>query len=174
MFTKLDKPFKPVNPEYPTTKSRWIDSDTGLRKNFDGTLEKPKFMKMTHRGALTKPKKKVVAKMMYEAGWGTKHLSQWFKIEPATVYNWAKIPTPESLKEFEQNFKMAMTDYDMESTVRIKSRIMQVVPNETDINKLVKAGEYFDGQREKRVSQNNTQVNVYADMIKKYSEESKQ
>lgn len=163
-----------VNPEYPKQNSRWVDRDTGLRKNFNGTLEKPKFMRMNKRGALTKPKKKVVAKMMYEAGWGTKHLSQWFHIEQQTIYNWAKIPTPESLKDFEQKFKMAMTDYDMESTFNVKSRINQLIPNENDINKLVKAGEFFDGQREKRVSQNNTQVNVYADMIKKYSEESKQ
>lgn len=173
MFTKV-KVFKPANPEYPNVNSRWIDRDTGLRKNFDKTLEKPKFMKLQHRGALTRPKKKVVAKMMYESGWGSKRLSQWFNVAQPTITNWVKIPTPESLKEFEQTFKAAMTDYDMESTFSIKSRINQLVPQENDINKLVKAGEFFDGQQAKRQTQNNTQVNVYSDMIKKYSEESKQ
>lgn len=158
------------NKLYPTKETRWLDRDTGLRKNFDGTLEKPTFLKKPKgvTGPMTKKQKQVACKAMYDAGWGSKQLSQWFKINPATVQNWKKIPTPDSLKEFEHAFKSAMMDYDMEATVKIKNRIMDVVPNETDLNKLVKAGEFFQGMSDKRKSQNNTQVNIYADMLKKY------
>lgn len=173
MYKVVKPAFKPINPDYPTSNCRWIDKKTGLRKNYDGTLERPKFMKQNHKGALTRSQKKVVAKVMYEAGWGSKHLAQWFKVTTVSVRDWAKIPTPDALKDFEQRFKAAMLDYDMECTWNIKSRINQLVPNENDINKLVKAGEYFAGEKDRRVSQNNTQVNVYQDMIKKYSEETK-
>lgn len=154
---------------YPTLTSRWIDYETGLRKNFDGTLEKPEFMKI-RKGKLTKKEKQVVAKTMYEAGWGSKRLSEWFNMTPTTITKWAKLPTPDSLKEFEQTFKMAMLDYDMEATVGIKKRIMQLVPTEQDLTKLVKVGEFFTGEKERRASHNNTQVNIYGDMMKKYGE----
>ena len=165
-FVKVKLPFKVHNYNYPTKTSRWIDRETGLRRNFDGTLEKPKFMKIKP----TKTQKKVIAKLMYEAGWGSKRLSEWFKVSPGTVTNWSKLPTPEALKQFEERFKLAMLDMDMEGTLRIKNRILNIVPEETDINKLVKAGEFFSGEREKRVNQTNIQVNIYGDMLKKYKE----
>lgn len=160
-----------ANPEYPNGNSRWIDKETGLRKNRDGTLERPEFLKkVKHRGALTRMQKKVAAKVMYEAGWGSKLLKDWFKVAQPTITNWVKIPTPESLKEWESNFKLAMIDYDMEATFKIKNRIMDLVPNERNIEKLVKAGQFFAGETTKRANQNNTQVNIYGDMLKKYKE----
>lgn len=170
MFQKVKKPFKVLNYDYPTKEARWIDRETGLRKNFDGSLEKPQIMKFKKKGAYTKLEKKVAVKAMYDAGWGSKRLSQWFKVGPQTVIKWTKMPTPEALKEFESRFKAAMLDMDMEATFSIKSRIMNLIPNEEDLNKLVKAGEYFAGEREKRVTQTNTQVNIYSDMLKRYGE----
>lgn len=166
----VKKPYKPFNQVYKNSKSRWIDRETGLRKNYDGTLEKPKYLKKPkgETGPMTKKQKIVAAKAMYEAGWGSKRLSQWFKTGPETILRWKEMPTPDTLKEFEQNFKMAMMDYDMEATVKIKNQIMSVVPDERDLNKLVKAGEFFQGLSDKRKAQNNTQVNIYADMLKKY------
>ena len=165
MFKEVRGPYKILNKRYPNRFARWVDRETGLRKNYDGTLEKPQFMKVRP----TKKQKKVMAKLMYEAGWGNKRLSEWFKVTPGTVSQWTKLPTPEALKEFESRFKLAMLDMDMEGTLRIKNRILEVVPKETDIAKLVKAGEFFAGERAKSVSQNNTQVNVYGQMLQKYS-----
>ncbi len=154
---------------YNSIHSRWLDRDTGLRKNFDGTLEKPTFMKI-HRGKVTKKEKKVMAKIMYEAGWGSKRLSEWFHANPATILNWTKLPTPESMQLFEQQFKAAMLDYDMQSTFNIKSKIMNLVPESKSIKDLVEAGKFFAGEKDKRTSQTNTQVNVYGTMLKKYGE----
>lgn len=169
VWIRAKRTFIPVNKMYPTYKTRWIDKETGLRKNFDGTLEKPQFMK-TKRGRLTKTQKKVVAKIMYDAGWGSKRLSQWFGVHQSTITNWKDVPTPEALKLFEESFKAAMMDYDMSATFGIKSRIMNLVPIETNIDKLVKAGEFFQGKDNKKSSSNNTQVNVYGDMLKKYGQ----
>jgi hypothetical protein len=171
MFVKVRPRYKIKNWKYPNKDARWVDRETGLRKNYDGTLEKPKFMtKIKGNGSLTKKQKKVAVKIMYEAGWGTKRLSQWFKTSQMTISRWKDIPTPESLQLFEQSYKAAMMDYDMQSVFGIKSRIMQLIPHEENIDKLVKAGEFFSGERERR-TQNNTQVNVYGSMLKKYGEQ---
>lgn len=167
MWVVAKPKFKPKNAWYPTYNSRWVDRETGLRKNFDGTLEKPQFMKK-RKGSFNKKEKKVVAKVMYEAGWGTKQISEWLKIGQPSVLNYSKLPTPEALQLFEQSFKAAMIDYDLTATFGIKSRIMELVPKEQDITKLVKAGEFFSGKEVK--TQNNTQVNVYGSMLKKYGE----
>jgi len=166
VYVKLKPTFRGP---FPNSKSRWIDRDTGLRKNYDGTLDKPEFMKI-HRGRVTKKEKKVMAKVMYEAGWGSKRLSEWFHANPQTIINWTRVPTPEALQLFEQNFKAAMMDYDMQSSFAIKSKIMNLVPESKSIKDLVEAGKFFAGEREKRNSQNNTQVNIYGDMLKKYGE----
>lgn len=165
MFVKAKPVFKG---KYPTGNCRWIDSETGLRKNFDGTLEKPEYMKI-HRGKTTKSEKKVMAKVMYDAGWGTKRLSQWFGATPSAILRWKDVPTPEALQLFEQQFKAAMLDYDMQSTFNIKSRIMNLVPKSESIKDLVEAGKFFAGEKDKK-TQNNTQVNVYGSMLKKYGE----
>jgi hypothetical protein len=168
MFKVVKPKIRSKNWNYPSQNSRWIDHDTGLRKNFNGTLEKPQFMKK-RKGAFTKTEKKVVAKVMYEAGWGAKRISEWLGIGQQTVWSYKDLPTPEALQLFQESFKAAMVDYDITATFGIKSQIMKLVPNETDIVKLVKAGEYFQGVENKR-TQNNTQVNVYGSMLKKYGE----
>lgn len=173
MFVPVKKPYRIINHLYPNKNARWIDKETGLRKNFDGTLERPEFMKIK-KHKLTKSEKKVAAKAMYEAGWGSKRISEWFGTSQPTIVAWSKIPTPEALKDFENMYKMAMLDYDMEAIVKIKGRILEIVPKEDDLNKLVKAGEFFNGTAGKKVSQNNTQVNVYGDMLKKYGEKDAQ
>lgn len=165
--------FKVVKPRfnynYPNSNCRWIDRETGLRKNYDGTLEKPPFMKK-RKGAFTYKEKKVVAKVMYQAGWGAKQIAEWLKVGQSTVISYKNLPTPEALQLFEQSFKAAMVDYDLTATFGIKSRIMQLVPEEKDLAKLVKVGEFFQGTSERRATQNNTQVNVYGNMLKKYGE----
>ena len=169
MWKTLKSKYRPKNPYYPRLNCRWIDRETGLRKNFDGTLEKPQFMKKK-KGAFTKKEKKVVAKVMYEAGWGSKQIAEWLKVGQPTVLSYSKLPTPEALQLFEQSFKAAMVDYDLTATFGIKSRIMKLVPEETNIKTLVEAGKFFQGVTENKRTQNNTQVNVYGSMLKKYGE----
>lgn len=114
-----------------------------------------------------KAKKRVMIKSMYNAGWGSKMLSLWFKTSQNTVNRIAKTPTPEHLLEFEQSFKMAMHDYDNQAVYRIKERLLALVPTEENMEKLVKAGEFFKGPAPAK--QTNIQNNLYGDLIKRFT-----
>lgn len=114
-------------------------------------------------------KKRVMAKVLYNGGWGSKQIALWFKAKQGTVQTWVKKPTPEQLKEFEQNFMAVMRDYDMQSLAKVKLRMNELIPQEENLEKLIKAGEFFRGDKLITKNQTNTQVNVYGDLLKKYS-----
>lgn len=113
-------------------------------------------------------KKRVMAKVLYQAGWGSKQLSIWFKTNQSNITNWAKKPTPESMLEFENNFKLAMKDYDAKGLWLVKEQMMKLIPEETNLQRLVAAGNFFRGPVAPK-SQTNVQNNIYGDLIKKYS-----
>ena len=112
-----------------------------------------------------------MAKTMYQAGWSSSVLKEWFSVGAQTICNWDKVPTPEALKYFEENLKMAMADFDMNASYKVKERILELLPDERNIDKLVKAGEFFDKTSINKKTQQNTQVNVYSDLIKKFQPE---
>lgn len=134
-------------------------------KEATGYKPRPHFVKIHP----DRKKKRVMAKIMYNAGWGSRQLSLWFREPMQNITNWAKMPTPEGLMAFEGEFRMAMKDYDNQAMYKTKERILELLPEEKDINKLVKAGEFFRGPIIK--NQTNVQNNVYGDLIKKFSPE---
>ena len=115
-----------------------------------------------------KKKKKVMVKALYNAGWGAKMLSIWFKTKQFNIARWAKMPTPENLKEFENEFNLAMRDYDQKALYQVKERMMDLIPEETNLQRLVAAGTFFRGANGPK-NQTNIQNNVYGDLVKKYS-----
>jgi len=125
---------------------------------------KPELLK----GHYSFKQRKVAGKVMYQLGWGTKTLSKWLNVNANTIKKAANQPTPEAMIAFEESFRIAMRDMDMVGLFETKQRIRSLIPHEKDIIKLVKAGEFFGGQQTK--TQNNTQVNVYADLLSKYGE----
>lgn len=133
-------------------------------KRATGYMPRPKPIKIHP----DKAKKKVMIKQLYNAGWGSKMLSLWFREKQINISRWAKMPTPDRLVEFEQNFAAAMMDYDANALYKTKERMMEVIPQEGDLNKLVKAAEFFKGGGIK--NQTNVQ-NIYGDLVKKYAPE---
>ena len=65
-----------------------------------------------------------------------------------------------------------MRDYDMESLANVKLRMNELIPKEERLEPLIKAGEFFRGDKGNKTTQNNTQVNVYTDLLKKYGKKS--
>lgn len=126
--------------------------------------QKPPFVK----GHLSKPQKRAVAKVLYEFGWGKKELSKWLKLAPDTIKSYAKAPTPESMKTFEMYYRSALQDMNMESLYVATRRARELVAKERDLNKVIKAAEFFRGTPTSKGSP--TQVNIYNDLIKKYSD----
>lgn len=129
-----------------------------------GDEPKPAILK----GHYSFKQRKVIGKVMYQLGWGGKTLSKWLNVNANTVRKAANEPTPEAMVAFEESFRLAMRDVDMVGLFETKKRIRDLIPKEKDIIKLVKAGEFFGGSAAK--TQNNTQVNVYSDLLSKYGE----
>ena len=120
------------------------------------------------KGHYSFKQRKIMGKVMYQLGWGSYQLAKWLNMAPNTVIKSNDTPTPEAMIAFEESFRMAMRDMDMIGLFETKRKIRKLIPKETDILKLVKAGEFFGGAVANR--QNNTQVNVYADLLSKYGE----
>lgn len=109
-----------------------------------------------------------MAKVLYNAGWSSKQLAIWFKTDSRNITNWAKQPTPELMQEFERDFQLAMKDYDNKALFVVKERMMELIPEEDNLQRLVAAGNFFRGPATPR-NQTNVQNNIYGDLIKKYS-----
>jgi hypothetical protein len=120
------------------------------------------------KGHYSFKQRKVAGKVMYQLGWGTKTLANWLNVNAATIKKAANEPTPEVMVAFEESFRLAMRDMDMVGLFETKKRIRQLIPREKDIIKLVKAGEFFGGEQAKTA--NNTQVNVYSNLLSKYGD----
>jgi hypothetical protein len=114
-----------------------------------------------------KKKKKVMMKNLFNMGWGSKQLALWFKEKQVNVYRWVKAPTPENLMEFEKQFQMSMKDYDNAALYKVKERMMEIIPEEENLQRLVSAGNFFKGTTINK--QTNIQNNLYGDLIKKFS-----
>lgn len=127
--------------------------------------EKPAILK----GRYSFKQRKIAGKVMYQLGWGTKTLAGWLNINANTIKKAANEPTPEAMIAFEESFRLAMRDMDMVGLFETKKRIRQLIPREKDIIKLVKAGEFFGGEQAKTAN-NNTQVNVYSNLLSKYGD----
>jgi len=120
------------------------------------------------KGNYSFKQRKSIGKVMYSLGWGGKTLGKWLNMTANTVRKAANEPTPQAMIAFEESFRLAMRDVDMVGLFETKKRIRDLIPREKDIIKLVKAGEFFGGAMAK--TQNNTQVNVYSDLLSKYGE----
>ena len=133
-------------------------------KKKTGYMPRPKPVKIHPDRA----KKKIMVKSLYHAGWGSKQLSIWFKTSMGNVTRWARRPTPEHLLAFEQEFQLAMRDYDNNALYQTKQRMMELIPEETNLQRLVSAATFFRGTDNPK-NQTNIQNNIYGDLVKKYS-----
>jgi hypothetical protein len=87
--------------------------------------------------------KKVISKVLYSFGWGSPTIARWLNISRGTVLKANKAPTPENMESFEYGLKEALLEMNYCLLFQINKKIMDLVPSESDINKLVNAGQYF-------------------------------
>lgn len=87
--------------------------------------------------------KKVISKVLYGFGWGSSTIANWLNISRGTVLKANKQPTSESMVLFEFQFRSEATRMNCFLLYQINKRIMDLVPGETSISRLVDAGEYF-------------------------------
>lgn len=102
--------------------------------------KKPEFL---NSGIYSLKQKKVISKILYGFGWGSPTISKWLNISRGTVLKANKQPTPDNLSLFEFGFKQELLKMNYEVIYQVNKRILDLVPLETDINKLVEAGQYF-------------------------------
>ena len=102
--------------------------------------KKPEFLSS---GIYSIKQKKIISKILYGFGWGSPSISKWLNISRGTVLKANKQPTPKNLISFELGFKEEILKMNCQTIYQIKQRIIELVPQEKDINKLVTAGEYF-------------------------------
>lgn len=103
---------------------------------------KPEFV---DANSFSMKQKKVIAKVLYEFGWGSPTISKWLNISRGTVLRANKQPTPVSMSLFEFQFRSQATRINYYLLYQINKRIMDLVPTETSISRLVDAGNYFSG-----------------------------
>jgi hypothetical protein len=131
-------------------------------KQATGYMPRPKPVKIHP----DRKKKKVMIKVLYNNGWGSKQLAIWFKTSQRNVCRWSQIPTPEAMQEFERQFQLAMKDYDNKALFVVKERMMEIIPEETNLQRLVSAGQFFKGTTGPKTL---VQNNIYGDLVKKYA-----
>ncbi len=157
MDSEVDDGWKVVKPVI------YKDTWKARLKRQAGYMPRPKPMRIHP----DKKKKMVMAKVLYEAGWGSKQLAIWFKTNQQNIPHWVKQPTPKVMMEFENNFRLAMKDYDAKGLFVVKERMMELIPEEDNLQRLVAAGNFFRGPVAPK-NQTNVQNNIYGDLIKKY------
>ena len=97
---------------------------------------------------LPKPKKKVVAKVLYDMGWSTRTIEQWLGIDNSTVSRYAKTPTPEKLQQFATDFTIAIQSEKQRGIALGIRRLNELIPKERRIEPLVKGLEFLEGKQQ--------------------------
>jgi len=115
----------------------------------------------------SKEEKKVIAKTLYNMGWSSRQLEQWLGLSDNTIQRAVKQPTPEEMKRFEAEFKLAIKNEKMKGLALGIKRLLELLPKERRIEPLVKGLEYLEGKGQTQV---NTQINVFTQLKQKYGQ----
>lgn len=101
--------------------------------------------------------KKVLAKVLSEAGYSTRTIEDWLGVDNVSVFRYAKQETPEDLKRFETEAKDLIEQGKKKGIVLTVKRMLEIIPRYDRLDHLVKAAEYFEGKRDVGVA---IQVNL--------------
>lgn len=107
---------------------------------------------------LTKPEKRVAAKVMTEAGYSSREIESFLGISDDTVLRAAKDATPDQLRQFEAEFNTRIAEMKRTGVGMVQKRLLELIPKERRMDQLVKAGDYLEGKTGSQ--QTNVQVNV--------------
>lgn len=116
---------------------------------------------------LSKPKKRVVAKVLEDDDWSYEKIGRVLGVSNSTAKVYAErykeIEAPENLREFEVKFRAYAKTKEFEGYNMILDRMLDLIPKERRLDQLVRAGEFLSGKKEQ--SQNNVQVNNFIPLL---------
>lgn len=106
---------------------------------------------------LPKAEKKVMAKVLVE-DYSTRQIEEWLGEDNVSISRWAKQQTPDSLKQFETDFRMSIMAMKSKGVAMVHKRLVELIPKERRISEVVKAGEFLEGRSQQNIQNNNTFV----------------
>jgi transposase-like protein len=115
----------------------------------------------------SKEEKKVIAKTLYNMGWSSRKLEQWLGLSDNTIQRAVKQPTPEEMKRFEAEFKLAIQNEKMKGVALGIKRLLELLPKERRIEPLVKGLEYLEGKGQAPLVVNQT---IFTQLKQKYGQ----
>lgn len=115
---------------------------------------------------LSHAEKKVVAKTLYNMGWGSIKLEQWLGLSDNTILRAVKEPTPDELKSFEEEFQRAIRAEKQRGVALGIKRLLELIPKERRIEPLIKGLEYLEG----KTSNTAVQINIKQEFNKELEE----
>lgn len=119
---------------------------------------------------LPKSQKKVVAKILYKNGWGSRVVGKWLGVSKDTVIRSSNEPTPQVLRQFETEFEIVIKDMKLEARALIFKRIIDLIPTEKRLDYLVKAIEFLEGNPNLQQNNQYNFTNLGADIEKSRTE----
>ena len=115
----------------------------------------------------SKGEKKVIAKTLFNMGWSSRKLEQWLGLSDNTIQRAVKQPTPEEMKRFEAEFKLAIQNEKMKGVALGIKRLLELLPKERRIEPLVKGLEYLEGKGQTPLVVNQT---IFTQLKQKYGQ----
>lgn len=116
-------------------------------------------MKMNDLKLLPPPEKKIVAKTLYQMGWGSRKLEQWLGLSDNTILRSINEPTPEELKRFEADFISVIQSEKQRGIALGLKRLIELIPKERRVDQVVRGLEYLEGKNQPNVA---VQVNQFS------------
>jgi len=107
---------------------------------------------------LTPPEQKVAARVLSKEGNSTREIQKMIGIDDVTAWRALDQVTPEGLKRFEADFINMRQLKKKKGIVAVDDRLLELIPKEKRIDQVVKAGEYFAGNKEQTLQQININV----------------
>lgn len=101
--------------------------------------------------SLSPSEKRVIAKSMLNLGWGSRKVGEWLGISKDTVLRSRDIPTPENMRQFEAEFEDAIKSIRSELRATLYMKILELIPEEKKLDRLVKVGEFLEGKKTQSV-----------------------
>lgn len=102
---------------------------------------------MTEDLALLPPaEKKVAAKVLYDMGWSSRKIESWIGISDDSVLRAVNIPTPDELRQFEAEFRTAISAEKQRGIALGVKRLNELLPRERRVSEVVKGLEYLEGK----------------------------
>jgi len=108
---------------------------------------------------LPKPEKKALTKLLHDNGYTYRQMQDYFDVSPSTLCEWANEEVPEEISErIRTIYQKEIEEHNKRCLSMVYKRLEELIPRETSISEVIKAGEFSKGKQQAG-SQTNVQVN---------------